>query len=86
MSNYTALSGGSTFEDIIEEIRKMDAKIAQQMNQRSQKFNQKESVHLIDKQLGEQIKKINGLINEGRTQLNKKKNLQVLLMLIEFLK
>ncbi|CAD8043681.1 unnamed protein product [Paramecium primaurelia] len=75
MNNYTALSGGSQFQDIIEEIKKVDAIIAQGINQRNQRLFQKESVQLIDRQLGQQINNINELIKQGRTQLYKMKNL-----------
>ncbi|CAD8052036.1 unnamed protein product [Paramecium sonneborni] len=75
MNNYTALSGGTQFQDIIEEIKKLDVIIAQGINQRNQRLHQKESVQLIDRQLGQQINNINEFIKQGRTELYKMKNL-----------
>ncbi|CAD8134279.1 unnamed protein product [Paramecium octaurelia] len=75
MNYYTSLDGGSKVQDLIEQIRKMDATISEAVNQRNLKLQTNQSVQMVDRQLATQIEAINNSINQARILLNKSSNL-----------
>ncbi|CAK71179.1 unnamed protein product (macronuclear) [Paramecium tetraurelia] len=75
MNYYTSLDGGSKVQDLIEQVRKMDATISEAVNQRNLKLQTNQSVQMVDRQLATQIEAINDSIKQARMLLNKSSNL-----------
>ncbi|CAD8051132.1 unnamed protein product [Paramecium sonneborni] len=75
MNNYIKLDGGSKLQDLIEQIRRMDSTLSEALNQRNQKLQNNESVHLFDRQLQAQLDLINDSIKSARILLNQSTNL-----------